>query len=156
MRNINFQEGVTQKGYVSWCSSFDWSYIIWWWSDNKHVFCPGLKNFGNTGFPFWTSRSDTTCVTSIFRKEFLEDNTFSDAHLLIGVTSYDDELITYIFLVLVLKILKIRAFSFWSSRNGTTWVTSPFRKYFLKDYTVAYAHLLCGVTKDNEGHHYPL
>ena len=50
-----------------------------------------------------------------------------------------------------LRNLENMGFSFWTSRNGTTWVTSPFRKYFLEDYTFAYAHLLCGVMKDNEG-----
>ena len=62
------------------------------------------------GFPFWTSRNDITCVTSIFRKEFLEDNTFSDARLLTGVTSYYGEVITNISFVLVLRILEIQAF----------------------------------------------
>ena len=50
------------------------------------------------------------CVTSIFRKEFLKDDTFADSHLLTGVASYDGELITDMFFVLVLRILEIQAF----------------------------------------------
>ena len=50
------------------------------------------------------------CVTSIFRKEFLKDNTFADVHLLTGVTSYDGEVMTNMFFVQVLIILEIQAF----------------------------------------------
>ena len=55
---------------------------------------------------FWKK----TYVTSIFRREFLKGYTFADAHLLTRVTSYDIEVITNMFFVLVLRILKIRAF----------------------------------------------
>ena len=57
---------------------------------------------------FWKK----TYVTSIFRREFLKGYTFADAHLLTRVTSYDSEVITNMFFVLVLRILKIRAFPF--------------------------------------------
>ena len=55
---------------------------------------------------FWKK----TYVTSIFRREFLKGYTFADAHLLTRVTSYDSEVITNMFFVLVLSILEIWAF----------------------------------------------
>ena len=49
---------------------------------------------------FWKK----TYVTSIFRREFLKGYTFADAHLLTRVTSYDSEVITNMFFVLVFII----------------------------------------------------
>ena len=66
----------------------------------------------------------------IFRKEFLKDYTFADAHLLARVTSYYGEVITNMVFALVLRFLE------------NTCKTSIFRKEFLKDYTSVDAHLL--------------
>ena len=82
-----------------------------------------LEGLGNIKTPTWTDPpfssstfhinsgfSENTCVTFIFRKEFLKDYTFADAHLLTRVTSYYGEVITNMFLVLGLRILEIWAF----------------------------------------------
>ena len=73
-----------------------------------HVSLPCCRNnFKSLLIPDFRKK---TYVTLIFRREFLKDYTFADAHLLARVTSYYGEVITNMFFVLVLIFLEIWAF----------------------------------------------
>ena len=64
----------------------------------------------NEGRSMIPSYHDTMYVTSPLRKDFLKDHTFADAHLFIGVTFHDDDVMTNIILVVVFIILEKLAF----------------------------------------------
>ena len=91
------------------------------------------------------------CVTSIFRKEFLKDYTFADSHLLTGVTSYDGELITDMFFVLVLRILKI-----WASPCGRHVMVRHGLHHFSGSIFSKTTHLLMLILKGDVTHVVPL